>query len=80
MSPFVITVETHEDLSHKLIIQQSTFGCLYGVISGWLGVFTIGEHPNFGLNLFPHPQPLSHLMAEGRYNSNYPNLKDGIRG
>ena len=39
MSPSVITVETHEDFSHKLIIQRLPFGCLYGVISGWLGIY-----------------------------------------
>ncbi|MHC5934149.1 hypothetical protein [Nostoc sp.] len=36
MSASVITVETHEDLSHKFIIQPPHFGSLYGAASGWL--------------------------------------------
>jgi hypothetical protein len=38
------------------------------------------KHPNARLNLFPHPQPLSHMKGEGRHNSSSPSPKNGRRG
>ncbi|MHC5600024.1 MAG: hypothetical protein ACYTXC_29540, partial [Nostoc sp.] len=41
-----------------------------------------GEHPNESLNLFPHPQPLSHIWERGDIAlvPLLPCLGEGVRG
>jgi hypothetical protein len=45
-------------------------------------VITEWEHPNASLNLFPHPQPLSHLWERGDIIlvPLLPKMGEGVRG